>query len=615
MAKVIATIGGVALVPGISKNRRWYKPAHIAGAVAAMQERIRAGTEPISMMTHHQAGDDSRQITATLTSASLDEDGALRWSAGIADTPGARVIANLADTSDGEPAHLEGVSIRGWWTGTVRTVKGPDGEPCETADGLIIDGLDFTKSPGVTGARIDTFAWTNGGAQTETTERVPITESVQEARVTAISEETAPASAEPAATEAAAKAQTDAPAGTVYADPGYLDADGSQTSKSGKPGVKRYPLNGSKRIRAAWSYINQKDNAAQYTANQLKRIKDKIKAAMKKIGATVSSEGWAFWPAEQVTEAEVREWYGDYYGSPQTAGSWSICASNGPVSMSLSSYNMDPADLDLVLRAAADAACKALAALDPDMDGDVDVPPDGTGDTDHDGGDESAPAGPASVAEATEPPAPLPAAGDTEEQEGSPMTETTAAAAETSAPAVTYTQAQLDAITEAAAARAVTAALAAMQQAQPAAAPAATAPAASAPGPATAPAAEATPAAPVTETREQRIDRLVAAKLAEAFPAETEDQQIARLVAERYDAAIAAMVQSGQITPGRKGIVMTAEQAAAAMGGGDVINEATGFPASWGDKKLHEMSLEELTARTAPVLGAYVFGDRAGKIA
>jgi phage head maturation protease len=63
-----------------------------------------------------------------------------------------------------------------------------------------------------------------------------------------------------------------------YADPGYQ-----------KDGKKRYPLTADK-VMAAWSYINQADNASQYTAEQLKAIKGRIKAAMKKFGHDVSSD-------------------------------------------------------------------------------------------------------------------------------------------------------------------------------------------------------------------------------------------------------------------------------------------------------------------------------------
>src|SRR5258708_4447270 len=64
-----------------------------------------------------------------------------------------------------------------------------------------------------------------------------------------------------------------------YGDVEYADP------KNGK-----YPLNTEKRIRAAWSYINQEDNAAEYPLNgvTLTEVKDKIRAAMKRIGAEVS---------------------------------------------------------------------------------------------------------------------------------------------------------------------------------------------------------------------------------------------------------------------------------------------------------------------------------------
>jgi HK97 family phage prohead protease len=89
-----------------------------------------------------------------------------------------------------------------------------------------------------------------------------------------------------------------APYGDVpYGDPGYLDAKGNQASKSGQPGVKRYPLD-APRVMAAWSYINQQKNAAQYTAAQLSAIKGRIRAAMKQHGHQMTedsgrSAGWA----------------------------------------------------------------------------------------------------------------------------------------------------------------------------------------------------------------------------------------------------------------------------------------------------------------------------------
>lgn len=63
-----------------------------------------------------------------------------------------------------------------------------------------------------------------------------------------------------------------------YADPGYRDSK------------KRYPIDTPEHIRAAWSYINQEKNAAEYSPEQLKSIKSKIMAAAKKAGIEISEE-------------------------------------------------------------------------------------------------------------------------------------------------------------------------------------------------------------------------------------------------------------------------------------------------------------------------------------
>ena len=44
---------------------------------------------------------------------------------------------------------------------------------------------------------------------------------------------------------------------------------------------KKYPIDTPKHIRAAWSYINHKDNAAKYDADEVKVIKNRIKKAAK----------------------------------------------------------------------------------------------------------------------------------------------------------------------------------------------------------------------------------------------------------------------------------------------------------------------------------------------
>jgi 2'-5' RNA ligase len=76
---------------------------------------------------------------------------------------------------------------------------------------------------------------------------------------------------------AAAKKQ---PYGDVkYADSG-MQADG----------VKRYPLDSEEHCRAAWAYINMPKNAAKYTPEQLKIVKDNIREALKKYGVQVAKD-------------------------------------------------------------------------------------------------------------------------------------------------------------------------------------------------------------------------------------------------------------------------------------------------------------------------------------
>jgi len=53
-----------------------------------------------------------------------------------------------------------------------------------------------------------------------------------------------------------------------YADPGYQD-----------DGVHRYPIDTERHIRAAWSYINMPKNQRMYSADQVKKIMGRIKAA------------------------------------------------------------------------------------------------------------------------------------------------------------------------------------------------------------------------------------------------------------------------------------------------------------------------------------------------
>lgn len=63
-----------------------------------------------------------------------------------------------------------------------------------------------------------------------------------------------------------------------YADPGFRD------------NTKRYPIDTEEHVRAAWAYINVAKNAAFYSPEQLKRIKNAIKRAAKKFGIEISDE-------------------------------------------------------------------------------------------------------------------------------------------------------------------------------------------------------------------------------------------------------------------------------------------------------------------------------------
>lgn len=453
MAKSIATITGTALRPGVSRNKRWYKPEHVAGAVAAAQKRLGEGAQPMVMLTFHGAEDNSREIAASLTGMALEADGSATFTADLTDTAAGRDIAALVDSSDGKPAHLRNVSIRGAWTGKVRKERHPDGGLVETADGLELDGVDFTRSPGVDGAEIRTFAWAAEG-QTETQERVLITESVQEPHVTVSEGVTyqglsgGPESArealrlvfgDPAAVHVT-EADNATPAiskrgsgmsggGRQWADPGY-QSDHKQ----------RYDITTKQKALTAWRYIHQKAKSGKYSSEQLSNIKKRIRAALKRFGvkaASGSDETTAFWgftesavPGWSLTAFQVTEELAEYFGDPSRSGSWCISASNGDVSMTMSSYCMNPADLDAVLRKAVDGCCSALKTLDPDMDGDVDVP--GTsGDTDGDAGPESAPADedvteddPATEDPAAEAADTGPAPAGTNDKEDSGMTET-----------------------------------------------------------------------------------------------------------------------------------------------------------------------------------------------
>jgi hypothetical protein len=60
--------------------------------------------------------------------------------------------------------------------------------------------------------------------------------------------------------------------------------------KFADPTNNKYPIDTDEHIRAAWSYINHKDNADKYDADEVKTIKSRIKRAAKQHGIEISTD-------------------------------------------------------------------------------------------------------------------------------------------------------------------------------------------------------------------------------------------------------------------------------------------------------------------------------------
>lgn len=56
------------------------------------------------------------------------------------------------------------------------------------------------------------------------------------------------------------------------------------------PVNNKYPIDTKKHVRAAWSYINHPDNAAEYDKDEVEQIKDRIKQAAKKFDIDIESD-------------------------------------------------------------------------------------------------------------------------------------------------------------------------------------------------------------------------------------------------------------------------------------------------------------------------------------
>jgi hypothetical protein len=60
--------------------------------------------------------------------------------------------------------------------------------------------------------------------------------------------------------------------------------------KFADPVNNKYPIDTEEHVRAAWSYINHKDNAAEYKKDEVERIKDRVKRAAKKFDIKIEED-------------------------------------------------------------------------------------------------------------------------------------------------------------------------------------------------------------------------------------------------------------------------------------------------------------------------------------
>ena len=56
------------------------------------------------------------------------------------------------------------------------------------------------------------------------------------------------------------------------------------------PTNKKYPIDTPEHVRAAWNYINHRDNAAKYDKDEVNLIKERIKRAANKHGVEINED-------------------------------------------------------------------------------------------------------------------------------------------------------------------------------------------------------------------------------------------------------------------------------------------------------------------------------------
>ena len=363
----IATISGVALVPGVSSNRRLYTPELINKAAKRMQARIAdPDALPIVMRTHHEAGDDSAKIVGRVTKVTVGEDNALRYEADLYDTFHGREIANLVTPK--KPA-LRSVSIHGYWIGGTRQEKF-GGQSATTADDLEIDAIDFTASPGVSKALIDPV----GKKAAETVDgRTPISESM-EASVAVVENSPAPAVVSSWSAQRGRQYELDSATEAKYnADQmkSMLAKGHAMKNASGEPS---YPIADKADLAKAIKAVGRGKSSHDAIRRHI------IKRARALGAMDMIPDNWKASGSNKETEVrlgEVTEYYPD--GSGEMAG-FCIDAYAGPLSVTVRGC-VAPDELAFAAKLATVAAMKAVNVMDPDADGDMldadDIGPDG----------------------------------------------------------------------------------------------------------------------------------------------------------------------------------------------------------------------------------------------
>jgi len=351
MGNRAAVVRGVFLTPGVSKNKRLYTAENINKAVARMQQQLTSPSGlPLTMATSHGAAynDDALSMVGRVTSVFQDEEGKAHFEADIANTSQGRDVATLIE---GKSPFLKSISIRGEWLTDPKTVE-HEGQEVVTADDFGVSGIDFTSRPGVLGANIEDVERVNESAnlnphmifESFTEFEVSDFETPREAVISVLDfKEKFSEFIE--SLEEINEADSTPYGDVAYADPGY------QADKK-----KRYPINTEAHVRAAWSYINQGNNASQYSAAQLKRIKGRIKSAAKKYNIDIKEEYNQF--LNELQEI-IESWVG-------------ITVDNGPATISVNGQAADPTQLRDLINQLAATATAALTVLDPDQDGDID---------------------------------------------------------------------------------------------------------------------------------------------------------------------------------------------------------------------------------------------------